>query len=81
MQLLPRHWMDEAELCRVKRLSSERSSKVEQGRTRPFASPFMAVKRIADNIMTNMGHMNANLMGPAGFEPAIDMRGDLVKVL
>ena len=39
------------------------------------ARPAAAIDRIADNRMADMGHMDADLMGASGLQPAFDQRG------
>ena len=40
-----------------------------------------AVDRIAEQGVAGMGEMDANLMGPAGFQPAFDQAGGRLAIL
>ena len=68
--------MGEAKLGRVKGLAVK--AKLVQYFSVRFSRP--TVDRIADQGMADRGHMHANLVGPAGFQPAFDQCGVLEDV-
>ena len=63
--------MDEAELGRVQRLAV----KIQSFQYLAMRRPGPAVDRVAEQGMADRGHVDPDLVGPPGFEPAFDQGG------